>query len=716
MKLSHLRVQNYRGLRDVSIPLSSFVCITGENNAGKSSVLQALSLFLSGSSLKSTDYFDEEHEILIEVEVSEITESDILLLAEEHRERIQSITVGGKMTLVRRYGFDGKSQLGLYTMVPTEARFSSEEIATLVAGKRGATAIKEAVLQVFPELADQAEELTTQGKAKELIEQVADGLPADQKELQFRPLPTGLDKSIIPMLPERIYIPAVKDFGDETKTTESSSFGKILSIVMKSIEPLLAQEADLFDRLSKKLTRVIAPDGQILDDRLPLIKTIEQTIQRYVQESFSNVCLEIEIPPPELKTVLSTARILADDGVRGPLDLKGDGLRRAVVFSILRSYVELARSTQEDGVPAVEQAERGYLLLFEEPELFLHPEAQKILFDALGVFSEQHQVVVTSHSPLFLSPKALATFIRLAKTKADGISKPFTRSLHVDLTGVKPRDEFQIICYENNNAAFFSRRVVLVEGDSDFIAFPHIAETLNPAWNGRIHSVAFVRVGGKGSISRYKDFFALFESPIFVIADLDTLIDGFEKLDPSDDAKAIRTDLLQAVDAAIDAAGETPTPKADDIKRAQAQTSVRELWKKVQEAKQAFDADSAKFDDLNSTVREFFLWERKSQRQDCLTQAACPEVKRLKLALIWELRKTGTFILERGALDDYYPADVSGGNSDKPKKAQEFIAAYDTREKVLELSPEQTCPDSGRVATEFEFIFAKVFNTDLPGV
>src|SRR5690606_27491976 len=148
-----------------------------------------------------------------------------------------------------------------------------------------------------------------------------------------RPLPTGLDKSVLPMLPERIYIPAVKDLGDDTKTAESSSFGKILSIVMKSIEPLLADEAGLFDKLSKKLTRMPGPDGQTTDGRLPLIQEIERTIQRYVQESFARVKLEIEIPPPELRSVLSTARILADDGVRGPLELKGDGLRRAVVFS-----------------------------------------------------------------------------------------------------------------------------------------------------------------------------------------------------------------------------------------------------------------------------------------------------------------------------------------------------------------------------------------------
>lgn len=51
MLLKHLKITNYRALKEVEMPLSAFVCLTGENNAGKSSVLQALSLFLSGSTL-----------------------------------------------------------------------------------------------------------------------------------------------------------------------------------------------------------------------------------------------------------------------------------------------------------------------------------------------------------------------------------------------------------------------------------------------------------------------------------------------------------------------------------------------------------------------------------------------------------------------------------------------------------------------------------------
>ncbi|MDZ4696862.1 MAG: AAA family ATPase [Deltaproteobacteria bacterium] len=706
MKLSHLHVLNYRGLRDVSIPLSSFVCVTGENNGGKSSVLQSLSLFLSGSALKSTDYFDTSQPITIAVTLTDVTPEDLKLLADEHRDRIGELVVVKTLILVRLYGTDGKSQLGYFGLVPKEPRYSSENVATLVAGKKGGQ-LKDAVLGVFPELTGQVNASTTQGAVKEFILKLGDALPAEDKATQFIALPTGLDKSVIPMLPERIYIPAVKDLADDTKTAETSSFGKILAIVMKAIEPLLTEEKDLFEKLSKKLTRVLGADGKVEDERLSEIRAIEQTIQRYVRESFSNVSLEIEIPPPELKSVLATARIFADDGARGPLELKGDGLRRAVVFSILRAYVELNRAATKEGEAEEGQSERGYLLLFEEPELFLHPDAQKILFDALGVFSKKNHVVVTTHSPLFLGPDAIATFIRLSKAVEAGVAKPFTKSCHIDLTGIKPRDEFQIICFENNSAAFFSKRIVLVEGDSDFIAFPHIAEVLNGDWNCRSRSVAFVRVGGKGSIAKYRSFFAKFDVPVFVITDLDCLQDDFDKLDPSETAKTLRAELIQKVDAANAAAGVGVIANNDDLKRAQAKPEIRRLWEDVRGAKAEYDTDKTKLSVLDAAVGAFFSWEKKNIRLDCIRKAEQTDIQTTKMALIWELRKKGVFVLERGALDDYYPTGLTG--PDKPSRAQAFREVFDTRDKILPLSSQQTCPVTGKVSTEFEFVCSTIF-------
>lgn len=694
MQLKNLKISNYRALREVEMPLSGFVCVTGENNAGKSSVLQALSLFLSGTSLAPSNYFDPTRPIVVGVQLADIGAADLALLVPEHRARIEPLITDGNLTLVRRYGVDGKSQLGYFGLVPREPRFSENACETLLKGKKGAE-LKAAVVEQFPELAERSAAITSQKAALELIGQVAAALPPEAKESAFIALPTGKDFSITPMLPERIYIPAVKDLSDDTKTTESSSFGKILSILLKVIEPKLAEDQALFDRLSKKLTRCIRADGTVVDERLDEIKAIEATIQGFVQESFSAVQLKIDIPPPELKTVLSTAKILADDGVESPLEMKGDGLRRAVVFSILRSYVKMTAAGGQASL------ERRYLLLFEEPELFLHPDAQRILFSALQVFSRTHQVVVTTHSPLFLGPDATATFVRLSKNiPADG-SKPFTSAVPIDLSGIGPRDEFQIICFENNNAAFFAKKAVLIEGDSDMIILPHIVHSIRGPANMGSVPTAFVRVAGKGSIRRYRNFFRRFGVKVLVVADLDVVLEGFEQLEPDAALTVTRNNLFSAIEASL-AGQPAPEPNSRDIREAQGRTEIRQLWAAVRTAREAFNADPSKHAQLSAAVDAFFAWEKKSIRYEQLRRPTTPTVASAKAALLSQLRRSGVFLWNNGAVEDYYPTGITG--ADKPTRAQAFRNSVTARETVLACCPPITCPIENATRPEFEVL------------
>ena len=46
MHIASIRIRNFRGLRDVEIPLAQTTVLIGENNAGKSSVLDCISLTL----------------------------------------------------------------------------------------------------------------------------------------------------------------------------------------------------------------------------------------------------------------------------------------------------------------------------------------------------------------------------------------------------------------------------------------------------------------------------------------------------------------------------------------------------------------------------------------------------------------------------------------------------------------------------------------------
>lgn len=723
MRLTNLCITNYRALRDVTIPLSRFGCLIGENNSGKSSFLQALSLFFSGTKLAASHFFDETKPIRIAVTCEDIGDADLARLADEHRTRVAGIVKNCRLVLVRTYDTTGKSSLLYNTLTPNDVRFTADSIASLVKSQRAGQTFVTKVVQAFPELNGVVDTTMNQDAVKQKIQELADSLPDHQKTAADQPLPTGIDKSIEPMLPDPIYIPAVKDLADDIKTTESTPFGKILAILLQAVEPKLPNAQRLFEELNAKLNRVQQPDGTVVDSRLDEVKLIESTVEQYVRESFADVALRITIPPPELKTIFSSARIYANDGVDGLIDSKGDGLRRAIVFSILRSYVELkarlapvmtpVEEPAQAGEPAqlqVEAAPASYLLLFEEPELFLHPKAQHILFDALRVFAKEHHVLVTTHSPMFFGPETTETFVKLRKMSEAAIApRPFTQVQPVDLSDMTAKDQFQIICFENNNAAFFADTVVLVEGDSDYLLMPHIARTLDPAWDVAKVPVMFARITGKGNIRRYREFFTRFGVRVPVIADLDLLVNGFDHIAPDDAVKTARDELLARVDELIvpDALG----PSAREAKGAHDSGELRGLWRKVRESRAKLKDGTCTQAEHDAAVEAFFAWQSKADRLAVLKASTDVQMLQLKHRLLDMLRAVDVYVLERGAIEQYYPDIITG--ADKPSRAQDFCAKLNNRDAILACCGEHTVVRSGAqmAIKEFDLIFKGIFRS-----
>jgi predicted ATP-dependent endonuclease of OLD family len=703
MKLTHVTVTNYKGLRNTESPLSDFVCTIGENNAGKSSLLQALLLFINGTKLSKTEFFDPDQDIVIKVKVENVTNEVLAKLTEEHRAKIVPYVKDASIVLARRYAQDGTSKLRVVTQVPQNIKYEAERIDDAFMGKKGKE-LGETLLAFYPETTDAAtaKAVTTQKAAKEIIQEFVGKLPADQLVLKDIALPTGIDNSIRSILPEPVYIPAVKDFSDELKTKESASFGKLLNILLDVIEGDLTEAAETFENLRKKLNRITDKDGNIVDERMDRVKAIEKTIQNNLQETFRNVVIELEIPPPEIKTVLSNANIVADDGVRGPVDNKGDGFKRAITFSILRSYVQLSqdltwRKDVHDGKPAREK----FLFLFEEPELYLHPRAQNILFDALALISKKHQVVVTTHSPLFFSADNTKTFIKVVKKQPDGAAKPIGECCPIDLTAVSEKDKFQLISFESSNFAFFSKKIVLVEGDSELIVLPHIASLLNPGWDFKTTSTSLVKISGKGSFKRYRDFFTCFNVDVAMIADLDILIKDFDKTLPSPGARELLDDLLRDVDKIIEGENKLDKPSPKLLKEELQRERAKALYEQLGTAREQGDITKQ-----GEILDQLFIAEKSNPRLEVLLDPARVNIVAKKRALIAELSNSGVYVLEKGAIEAYYPPEAVG--ADKPSKAQSFCSQVKTAEVVRSLCDLITQPD-GTSLHELEALLKRVF-------
>ena len=706
MEIAQISIRNFKALKEVDVPASRFVCLIGENNAGKSSMLQALQLFIEPKKPQSDFYYDPQEPITISIRFDDVSKADLDLISDaEHRGRIEGILHNATLTLVRRFEPDGTNRLRWVERVPAEERFSQTAIDGLLKGQKAGLSFVKTVTSVFPELTGQLDSKTTQTKARELINGLSANIPDEQKKDVEAEIPTGFDNTIRPLLPEVIYIPAVKDLSDDVKTKDSASFGKLLGILLGEIAPQLQNAENTFKDLREKLNRVENEDGKPIDKRLDAVKEIESAVENYVRENFHAVSLDIRIPPPEIKTVLSSAQIWANDGVLQEINSKGDGLKRAVTFSILRTYVEFKRR-RHGASAAKSNGSPGYLFLFEEPELYLHPTAQRILFDALGEISKSNHVIVSTHSPLFFGPDMTGTFIKLAK--ANGTEEgttPYSRALPISLSSVNEKTKFQLTTYETSATAFFCDSVILVEGDSDFIALSHLAKIINNNWDANRLGLAFCRISGKGSISRFREFFKAFAIRVCVLGDLDCLVDGFQHLGVPDDCAEMRNQLLVAVDDYIGKNEVQGRLSSSDFKEIAESPTRREQYQRMLEIYERCLQKQAALEDFRAAGNVFFDTEQRRKRRAVLEEDPDPVVSAAKDNVIEALREHDVYLLRRGPIEAYYPDDVQG--SDKVSKAMDFCSRIRTKEEALGLC--DLVPIDNGSAPEFEVIFSNIF-------
>lgn len=701
MKLQSISISNFKGIRSEKFEPSKFSCLVGENNAGKSTVMQAIVYALNRPhQLPASHFYDPAVPITFELRFSGVKSSHIARLAKEAQQKIADLVISEVFCLRVQYAPGERLAISVLRRVPIDVRYQSDAIDEAFGGKRGQSAFEQAVTEVYPEFkAAQLEPLKTISAAKAFINAQIDALADEQFMRAYAPLPTGIASSIAPLLPEPIYIPAVKNLNDDLKTTQSTSFGRLLGLLLEEMTSDLENINQSLRDLNALFNRMREQDEDV-DRRHEKVRQLESEVEGLLGENFPNVKVQLHIPPPDLKTILNTAQIFIDDGSCDLIDNKGDGIKRSLTFALLQVYVKRLERTSE---ALAEQgiAARPLLFLFEEPELYLHPRSQRVLFGTLARISNTHQVVVTTHSPMFFEPGVTASFVRVAKRPE--VPKPVATLYPVNFElNAADAETFRLARFEHADAAFFSHGVVLFEGESDDAYCRHVARMLDARWDFEKKNIALVKVSGKGNFQKFRTFFESFGIMVRIVADLDALFDGFHHLGATEATVALRSAAIQKLDARIAALDIVAEPSARQIRKRVAKDSWRAQYVAAREAlrkvPQGVAVDSATIELLDS----LFAWEKDTIRLQVCTQDS--EAAAALVPLLDSLRQLGICVLARGAIEDYYPEDVpQGGN--KPDRALAACSAVKTREQAIALAG----PLAEGRPSEFEEVFGSLF-------
>jgi len=104
----------------------------------------------------------------------------------------------------------------------------------------------------------------------------------------------------------------------------------------------------------------------------------------------------------------------SEEGQERKLEDLGQGTQRIIVASILKAYVDIL-------IEKPIFIEKPILILFEEPEIYLHPKLKRSLNATLETISREpnHQVIITTHDSYFVFPNFDNTNKRIYSFKKD---------------------------------------------------------------------------------------------------------------------------------------------------------------------------------------------------------------------------------------------------------------------------------------------------------
>lgn len=529
MRLCRFEIRNFKGIEYALLDWEDLIVLIGENNAGKSSVLSAINIFLSGSSIKDSSIFrrhqtDETNAIELIGHFSELTEEETNQVAVRGRMK------GDRWILKKKYWFEpgetGVWKEQLYSFSGLEQFVSWPDPDATWASF---PADYQPFIDSLPNRGARPNAASREALKAALREQRPDLVVVGDAGWVPNPGGGGNWKSNAnSILPRSILVRAVQEASDETNAKDASTYGKLINLI---VERSLTQRPEMA-ALQIAMDNVLAlfrPDPANPQRQAQEVRDLQDRISIGLNEVVGGQAL-IRTDAPELRTMVlpSTSLVIRDveAGIETDVGHQGHGLQRTLVITLLQL---LADAQAQGSQSAFGGLERGTILLIEEPELYLHPQMERLMRDVLHRLAAQPdtQVACCTHSPVFLD---IATnyraIVRMFKTpEGDATGHQVTQDLFAGAPNQADKQRLNIVARFDPtvNELFFAKRVVLLEEFSAIAAFEHAAQLMGLFERHKRlrREVALVDCSGKSNIPAFQRILNAFDIPYRVLHDAD---------------------------------------------------------------------------------------------------------------------------------------------------------------------------------------------------
>ncbi|WP_433708695.1 ATP-dependent nuclease [Paenibacillus illinoisensis] len=346
MLLKRVKINNFRSLKNVDIPLTSNTFLIGENNSGKTAFLDVLRIGLGKLSRKSSPF--EEYDYFIENEVLGPRDSEGISIEftfqEEKPEQWDEKIIQILGEIVQLAPFEDNSEEALNTII----------------------------LKVVSKFDDGANDFLLETKFMNLSGQEL--APSNSRKVfdlqQLSPI---------------FYLQALRDIKDFF-SPNSQFWGKFLrkiNIPSEKVENI--QESLL--TINKELISS--------DDNLEQVILSLENIQKVLALNSQDM-VSINALPFRTWDILSKAQVVMKGkgtDVTFPLERHGQGTQSLATLFLFQAYIDII-------LKSTLTRESEAILALEEPEAHLHPQASRSLANKLTMLNCQK--IISTHSPYFI--------------------------------------------------------------------------------------------------------------------------------------------------------------------------------------------------------------------------------------------------------------------------------------------------------------------------
>lgn len=520
MKIHEIEIRNFRSINSLQISIrENFLQIIGENNSGKTNILLALKQFFSKTvrGMSQKDFFMEEleNDIKISVSFNDLTSNELDFFEDYVIDEILKIE---KIFSIDEDTKSISSSYYLCQKIPDIEYFKDSIFSSWSENK---PKIDEWIKKNgYNSYFYNEKGNLTKKKFEEGIPQFIEEKGGEFENWTEKQCKDPFSwKLIYRHLPKILYIQATKKVSEETAITSRSKsiYKKIIEkIILKTIkdkDEILNDFRNGMKIVKEKLNKL-----EEKDVRFQIIKETEKELLENLNKNINTNKLEIKFITPTLKDFFSNSEIFINDGIHSSVEFKGDGLKRSLIFALFITYSNFLRREMEKE----DSSEYSpFIFLIEEPELYMHPQAQKELSKTLFDISKFDQIFYTTHSPYFIDIEKYLSLILVRKTDIqEGTKIDF---IEEELFESNSKKEFNMLMRFNpeRNEMFFAKKIVLVEGDVEKIIINGVSELMEKDFNK--FNISLIECSGKTNLLYFIKMLSQFNKPIILIHDIDPL-------------------------------------------------------------------------------------------------------------------------------------------------------------------------------------------------